>query len=185
MAGRLGAEEFLDAVRDRHRRACHEQPERGEQRPDVGFPAVTERVREVGRAAGPPAGDQQEDLVAGVRPRMRRLGQDRRRPGHHGSGRLRRRYQDVGAEGDQHRGDTLRPAAIARPAHRPKQVMRPAVGPLGHDGCRSLLTVLLVRHQPVLTHRRQPREQQTLPGRAPGRPPARSGADPRGGAAEA
>ena len=53
----------------------HEQPDRGEQRPHVRLPAVAERVRGVGRAAGPPVGDQQEDLVAGVRPRMRRLGQ--------------------------------------------------------------------------------------------------------------
>ena len=75
VARRLRINELLDAVRDRHRGAGHEQPDRGEQRPHVGLPPVTERVRGVGRAAGPPVGDQEEDLVAGVRPRMRRLGQ--------------------------------------------------------------------------------------------------------------
>ena len=42
-------DEFLDAVRDRYRSAGHEQADRGEQRPHVGFPAVTERVGAIGR----------------------------------------------------------------------------------------------------------------------------------------
>ena len=117
-----GVIELLDAVHDRHRGPGHEQPERGEQRPHVGFPAVAERVRGVGRAAGPPVGDQQEDLVAGVRPGMRRLGQQRRRPGHHGGGRLRHRDEHVGDERDQHRGEALRLAGTAQQRHHRERV---------------------------------------------------------------
>ncbi|MDX6335184.1 MAG: hypothetical protein QOG05_2524, partial [Streptosporangiaceae bacterium] len=48
VAARFRRDDFLDAARDGHCGAGHEQPERGEQRPDVGFAAMTERVREVG-----------------------------------------------------------------------------------------------------------------------------------------
>ena len=126
VAGRLRVDELLDAVRDRHRGAGHKQPERGEQRPHVRLPAMAERMRGVRRAAGPPVGDQQEDLVAGISPRMRRLSHQRRRPSHHGSDRLRHRDQHVGAESDQHRRETLRRARIAQQGHRPKQVKGPA-----------------------------------------------------------
>jgi hypothetical protein len=108
MLGRARVYEFLDAVGDRDRAAGHEQPERGEQRPHVGLPAMAGRVGAVGRALGPPVGDQQEDLVAGVGPRVRRLGHQRRRPGQHGRGRLRDRDQQVGGEGDQDRGEAFR-----------------------------------------------------------------------------
>jgi hypothetical protein len=74
MLGRFRVEQFLDTVRDRDRAAGYEQPERGEQRPHVCLPAVAGRVGEVGRALGPAVGDQQEDLVAGVGPRVRGLG---------------------------------------------------------------------------------------------------------------
>ena len=116
--GRLRVDKFLDAVRDRYGTAGHEKPERGEQRPHVRFPAMAERVSAVGRPACPPVGDHQEDLVAGVRPRMRRLGHERRRSGHHGGGRLRHGDQDVGGEGHQHRGDALRCAGAAQQRHR-------------------------------------------------------------------
>jgi hypothetical protein len=107
MPGRFRVDELGDAVRDRDRAAGHEQAERGEQRPHVRFAAVAGRVGGVGRAAGPPVGDQQEDLVAGVGPRVCRLGQQRRRPGQHGRGRLRHRDQQVGGERHQHRGEAL------------------------------------------------------------------------------
>ncbi|HEY2264572.1 MAG TPA: hypothetical protein VGI96_18260 [Streptosporangiaceae bacterium] len=84
MPGRLRVKQFLDAVGDRDRAAGDEQPERGEQRPHVRFPAVAGRVGGVGRAAGAPVGDQQEDLVAGVGPRVRGLRHQRCRPGQHG-----------------------------------------------------------------------------------------------------
>ena len=61
--GRLRVNELVDAVRDRHRGAGHKQPDRGEQRPHVRLPAMAERMRGVRRAAGPPFGDQQEDLL--------------------------------------------------------------------------------------------------------------------------
>jgi hypothetical protein len=108
MLGRLRVEQFLDAVRDGNRAAGHEQPERGEQRPHVRLPAVAGRVGAVGRALGPPVGDQQEDLVAGVGPRVRGLGHQRRRPGQHGRARLRHRDHQVGGEGHQDRGEALR-----------------------------------------------------------------------------
>jgi hypothetical protein len=47
----------------------------GEHRSDACLPAVPERVREVEWAPGPPVGNHQEDLVTGVCPGMRRLGQ--------------------------------------------------------------------------------------------------------------
>jgi hypothetical protein len=114
MASRLRPDELLDAVRDGDSGAGDEQPERGEQRPDVGLPAVPERVREVGRAPGPPVGDHQEDLVTGVCPGMRRFSQKRRRPGHDGSGRLGCCHPNVDAERDQDRRDTIGPAGTFR-----------------------------------------------------------------------
>src|SRR6185503_516528 len=142
----------LDAVRDRYGGAGHEDPERGEQRPHVGFPAVTQRVGGVGRAAGPPVGDQQEDLVARVGPRVRRLSHQRRRSGHQGGGRLRHGDQDVGAESHQHRREALRRVGgPPQQRHRREQVTGSAGSPLGRRRCRCLLPALLARHHPLIT----------------------------------
>ncbi len=129
MPGRFRADELGDAVRDRDRAAGHEQPERGEQRPHVRLPAVAGRVGAVGRAPGPPVGDQQEDLVAGVGPGVRGLGHQRRRPGQHGRGRLRHRDQQVGGEGHQHRDEALRRAGPAQQRHQ-----RERITGFGHRG---------------------------------------------------
>ena len=146
-----GSTSSLDAVGDRHRGTGDEQPERREQRPDVGLPAVAERVR-VRRAGRRDRrfGDQQEDLVAGVRPGVGRLGDHRRRAGHHRRQRLRHRDQDVGAEGDQHRRQALGLTRRARLRHGPEQV-EGSPGGRRADG-RRLLAVLLMRHRLVLTH---------------------------------
>jgi hypothetical protein len=74
---RFGPEELLHAVGHRHRGSRHEQPERREQRPDVGLPPVTEWVRPVGRPPRPPMRDEQEDLVTRVGPGVRGFRQDR------------------------------------------------------------------------------------------------------------
>jgi hypothetical protein len=105
--GRLRPDEFLDAAGNGDRGARHEQPDRSEQRPDVGLPAVTERVGDVRRAAGPPVGNQQEDLVARIGPGMRGLSQQRRRPGERGGGRLRHGDEHVDRERDQDRDQAL------------------------------------------------------------------------------
>ena len=45
----------------------------GEQRPNVGFPPVSERMRPIGRASRPPVGHEEEEFVARVRPGVCRL----------------------------------------------------------------------------------------------------------------
>src|SRR5262252_6849044 len=105
-------------------------------------PPATKSVSAVGRAACPPVGDEQEDLVAGVGPRMRRLGHQRRRSGHHGGGRLRHRYQHVGAEGHQHRREALRRAGTAQQRHRHKRLTGSPGNPLGRYRCRGVLAAL-------------------------------------------
>src|SRR4029077_19740447 len=61
--------------------------------------------------------------------------------------------QHVGTEGHQHRGEALRGAGTAQQRHRRDQVTGSAGGLLGRHRCRSLLTILLACHPPVLTHR--------------------------------
>ena len=68
VVSRLGLEQRLDAVGDRHRSTGDEEPERCEQRPDVRLPAVPERMRWVGCAKRPAVGDDEEHHVARVRP---------------------------------------------------------------------------------------------------------------------
>src|SRR5690348_921419 len=80
---------------------------------------------------------------------MRRLGHQRRRPGHHGGGRLRQRDQHVGAEGHEHRREALRPARVLR---RPEQISDSATGPTARKRRRCAPVTLLARHQPLLTH---------------------------------
>ena len=46
----LRVDQLLDPMPDRHRRAGHEQSHRGEQRPDVGLPAVSQRVPRLRRS---------------------------------------------------------------------------------------------------------------------------------------
>ena len=148
-------------MRHRHRSAGHKQPERGKQRPHVRLPAMAERMRGIRRAAGPPVRDQQEDLVAGISPRMRGLSHQGRRPGHHGGGGLRHRDQHVGAESDQDRRETFRRARIAQQRHRAKQVKGPAVDTSTRRRRRWLTAALLARHPPVLTHHRRRHRAQS------------------------
>ena len=94
--------ELLNAVPDRHRGAHGEQSERGEHRPHVGLAAMAERVVGVARTIRATFGDQQKHLVAGVSPRVRRLGHHRGRAGEHGCDGLCDGDQQVGGEGDDH-----------------------------------------------------------------------------------
>ena len=92
---------------DRHHRAHREQPEGREHRPDVARPAIAQPVLDVGRLHGLARTDQQEHLVAGVRPGVRGLGQHRGGPGDDGSDRLGDRDQQVRAERDDDDQETL------------------------------------------------------------------------------
>ena len=100
-----------DAVPDGDDRAGREQAERREHGPDVRLAAVAEGVRAVARAPRLALGQQQEDLVAGVRPRVCRLGDHRRGSGDDRHHRLGDRDQGVGAEGDED-GDQAVPTLV-------------------------------------------------------------------------
>jgi hypothetical protein len=87
-------------VRDGHPGADREQADRREHRPHVDLAAVAERVRPVGGPVRAPLRDEQEHLVAGVRPGVRGLRQHGGGAGQHGGDGLGRRDQAVGREGD-------------------------------------------------------------------------------------
>jgi hypothetical protein len=55
------------SLKDRESRTRDEDPERGEQRPEVPLLAVAERMPGVGRAFAPAQGGQQECLIERVR----------------------------------------------------------------------------------------------------------------------
>ena len=133
----LRGDELVDAVRDRHRSTRDEQAERGEQRPDVDLSPVAERMPRVGGPSGLPVRDDQEDLVAGVRPRVRGLGDHRRRSGQRGGERLGDRDQEVRDERDRHRERALR-ATIARQhlAH-PAATVGDGIVPAGVTRCHA------------------------------------------------
>ena len=84
------------------------------------------RMRTIRRAARSPVSDQQEHLVIRIRPRMRRLGQERRRPGHGGGYSLSHRDQHVRGQGNQQRRQALGVAPVPRQRHQPEQVIRSA-----------------------------------------------------------
>ena len=96
--------QLRDAVPDRHHRASGEQPERSHQRPHVGLTSVAQRVRLVRRPAPAFVADEEQDLVAGVGPRVRRLGQHRCGSRDHRDDGLAKRDGDVGEERDDHGG---------------------------------------------------------------------------------
>ncbi len=107
------AVEGLDAVPDRHHGADGEQPEGREHRPDVARPAVAEPVFGIGRLVRLTGADQQEHLVTGVRPGMRRLGEHRRAARDDGGDGLGHRDQGVGTECD----DDCQKTLVARTTH--------------------------------------------------------------------
>ena len=112
------------------------------------------RMRTIRRAARPPVSDQQEHLVIRIRPRMRRLGQERCRPGHGGGYSLSRRDQHVRGQGNQQRRQALGVAPIPRQRHQPEQVIRSAGILPGNR--RSSPLALFAAHKPVLTQRAAP-----------------------------
>ena len=78
-----------------NRPPTREQHDRDDERVDVAFPPVPERVLLGGLAPGPLAAEQQQALVAGVGDRVDRLGQHRRRAGQHERGELGHRDAEV------------------------------------------------------------------------------------------
>ncbi len=92
-----------NALEDREARARDEDPERGEQRPEVAFLPIPERVLLVGRALALADRGEQEDLVERVRERVGRLGQHRAGAGEDPGRQLGQHDDDVGPAGDEHR----------------------------------------------------------------------------------
>lgn len=65
----------MDAVVDRERRAQSEEVHGDQERPQVALASVTERVLGTCGSPRPSQAEQQEQLVAGVGERVRRLGE--------------------------------------------------------------------------------------------------------------
>ena len=78
---RLVRAELRDPAHHRDDGPDGEEPEGGEERPDVHVLAVAVRMRPVRAPPAAPLRDQEEDLVARVGPRVRRLRRHRRRRG--------------------------------------------------------------------------------------------------------
>ncbi len=76
-------------------------------------PAIPEGVSGVRRLCRAPGADEQENLVAGVDPGVRRLGEHRRRAGHRGYDGFGAGNQRVGTEDDQDREQALAPGRAA------------------------------------------------------------------------
>ncbi len=98
---RVGFPELLDAFEDGEDAAEREEHERDDERVEVLNGPVAERVSLVGGPVRAPASQQQQALVAGVRERVDRLGEHRRRPGEDERDELHHRNADVREE----RGD--------------------------------------------------------------------------------
>ena len=75
-----------------------EQHDRDDERPEIDFAGIAERMLRVGRPAGPLHPDQQQTLIAGVDQAVDRLGEHRRRPGEQPGGKLRRGDAEIGGE---------------------------------------------------------------------------------------
>jgi hypothetical protein len=71
----LGRDQLVHAMPDRDDGASGEEPKRGEHRPDVCLSTVSHGVPAVGPTVGSPVSNQQEDLIACIRPGMRGLGE--------------------------------------------------------------------------------------------------------------
>ncbi len=151
--GRLGRDEFLDAVR---RRTPRRRPRtvRARRTATRHKPPGRDRTGARGRAAGETAG-----WRSAGRPRCQCPPRNAPpRPAATPTRSARRRPTSPP------RSSTLTPKAtrtvvrLSDPPesfgsrHRPEQVMGSAAGSRGGGGWRSLLVVLPVRHQPVLTH---------------------------------
>jgi hypothetical protein len=93
-----------------------ENAERGQQRPEVPFLAVTERVTLVGGPFAAMHGGQQERLVEGVRRRVGRLGQHGTGADHDARRELDRPDRDVRGARDEHGPAGRRPFRHAVPS---------------------------------------------------------------------
>ena len=102
---RLRVHQRVDALVDREAGAEHEDPDRGEQRPEVALHAVAERVLHVGRLLAARERRQQEELVDGVGDRVGSLGEHRRRPGQEPRDDLGDRDREVRPAGDEDGAD--------------------------------------------------------------------------------
>ena len=58
-----GVDQFVDAVPQGERRAGDERAESRDQRPEVGFPPVPQRMLIIGRTAAAPLGNEQGQVV--------------------------------------------------------------------------------------------------------------------------
>ncbi len=99
-----------------------EQHERNDERVEVAFRAVAERMRAVAFLACASATEQEQSLVAGVGNRVHGLGQHRRRPSERERNELRHRDPEVGG---QRRNDRARPAGGAQMYRRRCSSPRP------------------------------------------------------------
>jgi len=107
-----GTEYSSQRLLDRDRKATDEHGQRAEQRPEVAFAAVPERMRLVGLPDAQPDADCQEDLDGDVGASRERLSNERRRARDDRGDRERSRLEDLRRERDED------DAARARDGHR-------------------------------------------------------------------
>jgi hypothetical protein len=95
-------DQFGDALAQGERRAGDEHAEGRDQGPEVGFPPVPEGMAAVRVAAAATLGDEQEQVVGGIRERMRSLGGHGGRPGENRRTDLGERDAQARPEGYQY-----------------------------------------------------------------------------------
>jgi hypothetical protein len=79
--GDAGVDQFDNAIAQRKRRAGDEHTEGRDQRPEVGFPPVPQGMAAVRVTGAATLRDEEEQVVGGIRERMRCLGGHGGRPG--------------------------------------------------------------------------------------------------------
>ena len=152
--GPAAVPDAVDAVQARDDGAGHEGREGREERPQIRFAAVAERVHLVGRPRAAPQGDAQQHLRDGVRERVRRLRQHRRRTTDHGADRLGQRDEQVRQPGHEDGQD-----AVARVPRRLRLLRCLAVHGVRH--VRHVIGALAVR---ASVHRREGTGRGTVGG---------------------